>query len=87
MEPMLDCRAVMQQLWDYLDDEITTDRAAAIDAHLAKCSHCHPLFEFERGYQRAVAATGPQHPDLAGLAVRLRWALKEAGFEPPAEVR
>jgi anti-sigma factor (TIGR02949 family) len=87
MEPMLDCRAVMQQLWDHLDGELTAERAAQIDAHLAKCSHCHPLFDFERQFQRAVAATRPEHPDVERLSRRLHWLLKEAGFVAPENAR
>ena len=34
MTPMLDCDAVMRQLWDFLDGELTATREAAIREHL-----------------------------------------------------
>jgi mycothiol system anti-sigma-R factor len=83
MEPMLDCAAVMQQLWDYLDGELTAERLAAIDMHLAKCNHCHPLFEFERSFQRTLRAARPEYDNVEQLAERLRWVLREAGFVAP----
>jgi anti-sigma factor RsiW len=38
MTEMLDCDAVMRQLWDYLDGELTAEREQAIRAHLACAS-------------------------------------------------
>jgi len=85
MERVLDCRSAVQQLWDYLDGEMTPDRAMEIEAHLALCSHCHPLFQFERRLKEAVSGARPRQKEFGDLAVRLRAVLRQAGFAPPSQ--
>ncbi len=82
MMPMLDCDAVMRQLWDFLDDELTPDRMEAIRAHLAMCERCHPHAEFERAFLAAVAKARREPADPSGLAARVRAALAAEGFAP-----
>lgn len=80
MMPMLDCDAVMRQLWDFLDEELTPERMAAIREHLSMCARCQPQAEFERAFLEAVAHTRVEHPDPTGLAARVRASLHTAGF-------
>jgi anti-sigma factor (TIGR02949 family) len=56
-QPKLDCRSAMQQLWDYVDGELTPDRLAAVERHLTACSHCHPHVEFAERFLKAVHET------------------------------
>ena len=80
MMPMLDCDAVMRQLWDYLDGELTDDRMEAIRAHLSMCKRCTPQAEFERAFLRAVAQARQEHSNPAGIAHRVREALTARGY-------
>ena len=80
MMPMLDCDAVMRQLWDYLDGELTDDRMEAIRAHLSMCNRCTPQAEFEQAFLRAVAQARREHSNPAGMAHRVRAALTAHGY-------
>src|SRR5579872_5900296 len=44
----LDCKAVIDQLWEYLDGELGEERTMLIRQHLALCSHCYPQYDFEK---------------------------------------
>ncbi len=78
--PMLDCDSVMRQLWDYLDHELTPDRAAGIRAHLDLCQRCYPQYEFERSFLDAVAGSARQHSNLERLRRQLMVALEAQGL-------
>ena len=80
--PMLDCDAVMRQLWDYLDGELTPERAEAIREHIAMCSRCHPHTEFERAFLVAVHRAQREHSRPETLRTQLLAALREQGFAP-----
>lgn len=55
--PHVDCRSAMQQLWDFVDGELTPDRLAAVERHLTACSHCHPHAEFAERFLQAIHQT------------------------------
>lgn len=80
MMPMLDCDAVMRQLWDYLDGELTSERMEAIREHLKMCDRCHPHAEFERAFLRTVGQARREHSNPAGVAERVRAALVSRGY-------
>lgn len=80
MTKMLDCDAVMRQLWDYLDDELTPQTARAIRAHLAVCRRCYPQYEFEAAFLRALRAAGLLHAGPEVLRARVRSLLRADGF-------
>lgn len=82
MTPMLDCDSVMRQLWDFLDEELTPDRMAAVREHLKMCDRCQPQAEFERTFLRALAQSRRAPVNMAGLAARVRAALAAKGFSP-----
>lgn len=82
MKPMLDCDAVMRQLWDYLDEELTPDRMEAIREHLTMCERCHPHAEFERTFLAALTQARREPRNPTGLAARVRAALAAKGFAP-----
>ena len=84
MNGMLDCHAVMRQLWAYLDGELTVDRVTAIEEHLAMCARCYPQYHFERSFLEQIARTRREHSDLGGLRTRLVQALVAHGFAPPS---
>jgi mycothiol system anti-sigma-R factor len=80
MTPMLDCEAVMRQLWDFLDEELDATRMLAIREHLAVCARCHPQFEFERTFLEALASAQRVHSDPQRVRERVMTALRSEGF-------
>ncbi|GHC17718.1 anti-sigma factor family protein [Aidingimonas halophila] len=44
----LTCEEVIEQLFDYLDQELDSQRQVDIEWHLAKCRDCFSRAEFER---------------------------------------
>ncbi len=83
MNGMLDCHAVMRQLWAFLDGELTTDRIAAIEEHIAKCARCYPQYHFERTFLEQIGRVRREHSDMSGLRTRLMHALSVKGFGAP----
>ena len=77
---MLDCEAVMRQLWDYLDGELTPDRERAVRAHLAMCSRCQPQQDFEKSFMRALTASRREHSRPDAIKARVIAALRAEGF-------
>ncbi|MEX2180888.1 MAG: zf-HC2 domain-containing protein [Gemmatimonadaceae bacterium] len=78
--PMIDCDAVIRQLWDYLDGELTPDRLAALEAHIKMCERCAPHVAFERSFKSALRAARHAPLDTTGLCERIRTALRAEGF-------
>jgi anti-sigma factor (TIGR02949 family) len=77
---MLDCHSVMQQLWDYLDGELTAERMEAIRAHLVACQRCYPQYNVERAFLQAIAETRREYPQPEVVKSRVLAALRAAGF-------
>lgn len=77
---MLDCEAVMRQLWDYLDGELTADRMEAIREHVAMCARCYPQYDFEREFLAGLARLHREHSNQGALRERLMDALQRSGF-------
>ena len=80
MTDMLDCDAVMRQLWDYLDGELTPDREDAVRAHLAVCKRCYPQYDFQRAFLDALESSRRQHPPERVFRERVLSALRAEGF-------
>lgn len=80
MLPTLDCSAAMRQLWDFLDQELTAERMAAMRAHLAICKPCQSHVDFERAFLDAVARIRQERPVSSDLRARVMDALRKEGF-------
>ena len=80
MQQMLDCDAVMRQLWDFLDEELSPERMDAIRAHLAMCKRCNPHHEFENAFLDAVSHARREHSNPARLRDRVFAALRSEGL-------
>ena len=80
MEPMLDCEAVMRQMWDYLDGELTPERTAAIHAHVAMCARCTPQVDFERHFLKALDNAKRDIRQPTELRNRVLLALRAEGL-------
>ena len=80
MEPMLDCAAVMKQLWDYLDGELSPERVQAIEAHVKMCGRCSPQVEFERAFLKALMAARAEVTNEGSLRDRVVTQLRTQGY-------
>lgn len=54
---MIDCDAVLHELGNYLDDETAADLRAALERHLAQCSHCRVIVDTTRKTIRIVTGS------------------------------
>jgi mycothiol system anti-sigma-R factor len=76
----MECREVIDRLWEYLDDELATEEAAAVQHHLAGCPTCHPRCRCDRAFLLVIvrSLTMPC-PVPAGLSesVRARLATQD----------
>jgi anti-sigma factor (TIGR02949 family) len=80
MEPMLDCDAVMRQLWDYLDGELSPERMRAIEEHVKMCGRCSPQVEFERTFLKALEAARLDVANEGSLRDRVLAQLRTRGY-------
>ena len=71
----LDCRAVVQELWDYLDGEVLPERAALIREHLATCTGCQSHVEFCRAFVSRVPEIPVTEAEASVLRERVMAAL------------
>lgn len=46
----LDCHAIAERLWDFIDGEVAPAEMAQIDAHLEMCERCFPAYRFRRTF-------------------------------------
>jgi anti-sigma factor (TIGR02949 family) len=80
----LDCKAVIEQLWEYLDGELGEERTLLIRQHLALCSHCYPQYDFEKAFLDALADCRCTQCAPHELRGRVLDALRSAGFSATA---
>ena len=78
----IDCRTAVQQLWDYLDEELTPERMDDVRRHLERCGSCLPHHDYaprvscRTGRRRETATPGRPTP----LRHRVMENLRAAGF-------
>ena len=70
----------MRRLRDCLDAELDEARAAAVEAHLARCAQCPPHFVFAREMLDAVAASRRAPDDVSARRARVVAALRASAF-------
>jgi mycothiol system anti-sigma-R factor len=74
----MECREVIERLWEYLDDELAAKEAAAVAGHLVGCPWCRPHYRHDRAFLivvvRSLCATRPA-PARLHAAVRARLAV------------
>ena len=44
----IDCRAVRQELTNYMEGDLSPALRTVIDKHLRACAHCHALYDGSR---------------------------------------
>lgn len=78
----LNCEDAEAILWDYLDDELSPEREAAMRAHLAACQPCLRHHDFERAFLDAVATARTSDPAPPALRTRVTAMLRAQGLLP-----
>ncbi len=73
---MLDCRQVLDELSNYLDDEVTLELARAIEKHLARCHRCWVVYDTSRRSLAIVAETRVSKTPVA-ISERLHARLRQ----------
>lgn len=76
----MDCRSAMQQLFDYLDEELTDERMAAVAEHLRDCRACHPHYDFEKLVLDTLHSLREEHAAPSELRARVVDALQREGM-------
>ena len=56
---MLDCKQVLAELSNYLDDEVSPELKRALEQHLAMCHRCSLIFDTTRKTLKIVTEAGP----------------------------
>ena len=77
----IDCRTAVQQLWDYLDEELTPERMDDVRRHVERCGKCLPHRDYGRAFLAALSSVREvemRAPDT--LRRRVMDTLREAGF-------
>lgn len=74
---MLDCKHVLAQLSEYLDDSVSADVRRTLEAHLLRCQHCSVVFDTARRTLRIVSDVGAFEVPL-GVSARLYMRLEKA---------
>lgn len=72
---MLDCRQVLAELSNYLDDDVTGELQGAIEKHLARCHRCWVVYDTSRRTLKIVEECSPEATPVAvseRLHARLR---------------
>jgi anti-sigma factor (TIGR02949 family) len=82
-DPMIDCRSAMQQLWDYVDCELTPERMRAVERHLEACAECHPHADFAERFLNALRSTRAQRPCPDDVRAKVMSSLRAAGMSLP----
>ena len=62
---MLDCRQVLAELSNYLDEEVTLELQQAIEKHLARCRRCWVVYDTTRRTLEVVSECLPSATPVA----------------------
>lgn len=74
----VDCSAVVEEMFIFLDGELTENRRAQISRHMGDCSNCHEVIEFHAELKVAIAK-GCREQVPAELRARIEKALGFGG--------
>jgi anti-sigma factor (TIGR02949 family) len=81
--PMLDCRAAVRMLWDYLDGHLDAVDEEAVRRHVTRCSHCFPHANFGQLVLDAVAQVRRDEPAPTSVQSGVLARLRAEGYEGP----
>ena len=73
----VDCNSVVQELYTFLDGELTDGRRIQIERHFTGCTDCHEVVEFHASLKMTISAKCKESvPDA--LRRRIAEALHDA---------
>ena len=72
----MECVEVLKRLWEYLDQELASEEAEAVRAHLSHCAGCYPNFNCDRAFLELLARQRAGCPAPPTLVARVRSCLK-----------
>ena len=73
----VDCNSVVQELYTFLDGELTDGRRIQIERHFTGCTDCHEVVEFHASLKMTISAKCQEAvPDT--LRLRIAEALRTA---------
>jgi anti-sigma factor (TIGR02949 family) len=77
----IDCRTALEQLWEYLDGELSPDRMEAVRTHVALCAKCYPQYDFEKAFLDAVGNCRKSQCVSHRMRGKIMDALQRLGFD------
>ncbi len=45
------CREAVEQLWAYIDGELSEDQQEQVHEHLVACNGCYPYYDFQKAFR------------------------------------
>ena len=72
---VLNCKDVRREISNYLDDDISSEMRAALEAHLAQCRHCTAILDGTHNVL-VLIADDRAFPLPAGFSARLHERLR-----------
>jgi anti-sigma factor (TIGR02949 family) len=76
----INCRRAMQQLWDFLDAELTDEQMAAVRHHVDTCSDCLPHKAWAERFLEALHAVRDERLMPPQVKARVMEKLREVGY-------
>ena len=73
----LDCVEIIRELSNYVDDELSMEMRAAIEAHLASCYRCIAIYDGVRNVLLLVNSWGRSIELPTGFSARLYKKLQD----------
>lgn len=50
-EKRMSCRDAVEQLWAYIDGELTAEQQQQVHDHLEACQQCYPHYDFQKAFR------------------------------------
>lgn len=76
----LNCTRAMQQLWDFLDRELTDEQMGAVRRHVDSCSSCFPHKDWAEHFLEALHSLREERVMPPELKLRVMAQLRAVGF-------
>jgi anti-sigma factor (TIGR02949 family) len=74
------CADMLKQVYACLDGQLTPERKAEIEAHVAKCPCCLKAYDFEAKLLSAIRAPCTEDAKVKELRAQILTALEKQGF-------
>ena len=72
----ISCGEVWKEISNYIDNDVSPDLRARVEAHFKKCAHCSAILDGTRNIVRLIG-DGVEYPLPAGFGKRLYDKIKE----------